>query len=168
LHFHVDKTEYLRVERGRLGVQLGAETLVITPESGEITIPRWTPHAWYLLPSPSPTSNTDDDEENTIIWERTDPPTREKEVFFRNLLCVLADTGSARPGSPPSFLQLFTIFAEMDNYVVLGSWTGPGGRKVAVWVTRLVGGLGRLVGYEAMYEEYTPAELFHAQSTGQR
>lgn len=147
LHFHADKAEALRVEKGAISVQLGNDILVVTPETGEVIVPRWTAHRWWLHPS----------DEETIVWERTLPGSREKEVFFRTLISYLGDLP---PNSPPAFFQMYRIFAQWDNFPVLATWCarGPGSRMVVAW-TYAMGMVGGLLGYKATYEEYVPGEL---------
>ena len=124
-----------------------------TPAAGEAVVPPWTPHAWWLLPS----DGDADEDEQTIVWERTTPATREKEVFFRNLVGTLRDTP---PGRAPSMLQLYATFAAMDNYPLLGAWAGLGARSAAFVVTKVVGAFARLVGFRAFYVEYTPGKVY--------
>jgi mannose-6-phosphate isomerase-like protein (cupin superfamily) len=73
LHFHIDHAEFLYCERGRIRVTIGHETRVVGPEDGEISIPKWVPHRWETLQI----------DEETVVWERTDPADGEKELFFR-------------------------------------------------------------------------------------
>ncbi|KAF7980495.1 hypothetical protein HWV62_37994 [Athelia sp. TMB] len=147
LHFHADKGEALRVESGAILVQLGAETVRVTRETGEVTIPRYTVHRWWL---PA------DAKGETVVWERTLPGSREKEAFFRTLVSYIGDL----PAGPPSFFQLYAIFSRWDNYPVLGTWCtlGPGARLVVAW-THTLGALGRMLGYQPTYAEYLPREI---------
>lgn len=149
LHFHADKTEALRVEKGAIGVQLDDETFIVTPETGEVIVPRWTAHRWWLH---NPVEG-----EDTVVWERTLPSTREKEVFFRTLISYLSDLP---PDTPPAFFQMYSIFTRWDNFPVLATWLakGPRGRLVVAW-TYAMGRLGRILGYVGIYEEYVPADL---------
>lgn len=149
LHFHVDKTETLRVENGAIGVQLGDEELTVTPDAGEVLIPRWTIHRWWLLP---------DAQGDTVVWERTIPGSREKEAFFRMLISYLGDL---KQREPPAFFQLYAIFASWDNFPVLGTWLGGWvGRWSVVAYTKFMGCLGRLLGYQSAYPEYLPSDIF--------
>ncbi|KZP31453.1 hypothetical protein FIBSPDRAFT_925715 [Athelia psychrophila] len=148
LHFHAEKGEALRVETGAILVQIGQDTLRVTPETGEVTIPRWVVHRWWL---PA------DENGETIVWERTLPGSREKEAFFRTLISYIGDLP---PNTPPTFFQLYTIFARWDNFPVLGTWCarGPGARLVVIW-THILGAIGRALGYQPGYVEYLPEEI---------
>jgi len=116
---------------------------------GEIIVPPYCPHAWWL---------EGDGSQETILWERTVPGTREKEIFFRNLLGHLND--STLHGVRPSILQFFTIFARWDNYPILGGWVRGGGIWFSYRFTKTLGWVGALAGYKPAYKEYTPSDLY--------
>ena len=46
---------------------------IVGPEDGQLEIPAWTPHRWETLGG----------DQETIVWERTDPNDGQKELFFR-------------------------------------------------------------------------------------
>lgn len=151
LHFHVDKAEALRVEKGAIGVQLGAEQMIITPETGEVIIPRWKVHKWWLH---SDTDHPEDGE--TIVWERTLPGSREKEFFFRNLVSYLGDLPR---GSPPAFWQLYAFFARWDNFPVINVWMGVGPFAWGIVVyTKVMGLVGNALGMKSTYPDYVPED----------
>lgn len=147
LHFHVDKSEALRVETGAIFVQLDDKIMQVTPETDEVIIPRYIVHRWWL---------PRDAKGETVVWERTLPGSREKEAFFRTLVSYICDLSNR----PPSLFQLYTIFSRWDNFPVLGTWCtwGPGAYLVVAW-TKALGLLGWMLGYRSAYADYLPKEL---------
>jgi quercetin dioxygenase-like cupin family protein len=47
-HFHADHDEFLYVEQGEVMLELNGVSIRVSPADGELRIPRWTPHRWYL------------------------------------------------------------------------------------------------------------------------
>lgn len=117
---------------------------MVTSSDGEIEIPTWAPHRWEVLGG-----------EETVVLERTTPLDGRKEAFFRNLMGLINDYG----GIPPP-LQAFKIFAEWDNYPIgEAGWMGYL-RTPIVALTKFAGWVAGVVGYSALYKEYTPRELY--------
>lgn len=118
--------------------------------------------------------------DDVIVEEWTAPADISKPLFFWNLNGVLTSPASSF-GSRwlPMPLQLFVIFNTLDNYPVflpleghvVTPWVGEDvGLKVERWVEylialfvlRVAGLVGGLVGVEAVSEERTPRELWVA------
>jgi hypothetical protein len=154
LHFHIDKAEALRVEKGAIGVQLGKEKLILTPESGELVIPRWTVHGWWFHVDPDHPTN-----DEAIVWERTIPASREKEAFFRVIFSYMGDLPK---GKIPSLLQMCCIFNRWDNFPILRPWWGDvfGARMGVIVLTQGTSWLGMLFGFSGLYPEYVPTDLY--------
>jgi hypothetical protein len=143
-HFHVDKTEYIYVERGTIRLTKNGVSSMVDASTGEIEIPKWAPHRWEVLGG-----------EETVVLERTVPPDGHKEAFFRNFMSLINDYGDMPPA-----LQAFKIFADWDNYPIgEASWMGHT-RTPIVGLTKAVGWVAGIVGYRSMYREYTPRELY--------
>jgi hypothetical protein len=142
LHFHIDKAEALRVEKGAIGVQLGKEKLILTPESGEL---QWSSHGWWL--------HVDPDQPMTMQSSgKEQPASREKGAFFRVI----------PKGKIPSLLQMCCILDRWDNYLVLRPWWGDvfGARMGVVVLTKGMSRLGMLFGFSGLYPEYVPTDLY--------
>jgi hypothetical protein len=143
-HFHVEKTEYIFVERGTVRLTTNGTSRMIDSSAGEIEIPRWMPHRWEVLGG-----------EETVVLERTVPPDGRKEAFFRNFVCLINDYGAM-----PPVLQVFKIFAEWDNYPIGEATWMSHAKTPIVGLTKAVGWVAGVVGYRAMYKEYTPQDLY--------
>jgi mannose-6-phosphate isomerase-like protein (cupin superfamily) len=142
-HFHTNYTEYLYVERGSVRFTINGHTRQITPASGEMVIPAWTPHRWEVLGGCE-----------TVVMERTIPRDGSKEGFLRNFVSLINDYGGSIPQVP--VLQVSKIFADWDNYPAPeGKFARERGKGLVVGLTKLVGGLAGLVGYRGVYKEYT-------------
>jgi hypothetical protein len=142
--FHFTKTEYIFIELGSVRVTINGESKMMDASHGEIKFPQWTPHRWEVLGG-----------EETVVMERTFPRDGRKEAFFRNFVCLINDYGTM-----PPVLQVFKIFAELDNYPI-----GEAGwmiyvRTPIVGLTKAVGWVAGLAGYRAMYKEYMPKDLY--------
>ncbi len=106
-----------------------------------------------------------------VVKEWTDPEDGQKEVFFRNLSSVIAD--SARNGAGWLLtLQLFVIFWSMDNWPVFFNCSGIPilGAGIEWIITHLVLGLAALagvaMGFESEYTEYTPKQVGKKSGVG--
>ncbi|KZT63887.1 hypothetical protein DAEQUDRAFT_733330 [Daedalea quercina L-15889] len=144
LHFHASHAEYLYCEQGQIRVQIGDMVKIVGPEDGQLEIPAWTPHRWVTLGV----------DQETIVWERTDPNDGQKELFFRNLFSLVNDYG----GMPP-FLQMFKVFSDYDNYPIGTAWWQLALRSPIVWLTDAISLVATVVGYASVYKEYTPKHL---------
>jgi hypothetical protein len=150
-HFHTRYTEYLYVSKGSILLTINGLSSTITPASGEILIPPWTPHRWEVLGGCE-----------TVVLERTVPRDGRKEAFFRNFVSLINDYGSI-PKVP--ILQVFRVFAEWDNYPAPeAKLAREYGRGAVVALTNTLSKVAGWVGYRGMYEEYTPGELYERLS----
>lgn len=146
-HFHTHYTEYIYVSQGSIRLTLNGTARTVTPATGEVCIPPWSPHRWEVL------GGTE-----TVVLERTAPRDGRKEAFFRNFVCLVNDHGGI-PRVP--VLQAFRVFAEWDNYPAPEArWAREHARGAIVALTNTMGRVAGLLGYKGMYEEYTPRELY--------
>ncbi|KAI0902765.1 hypothetical protein F4823DRAFT_383060 [Ustulina deusta] len=194
LHFHTSHDEYLVVQRGSVRVRRDSQVQTVTVRPGdahiEISIPRGAWHEWGRAPTDSTDSDCNLDQEEVVVVERTDPADGEKNVFFWNLNGVILQ-------QPPRWLptrrlwgwwvtlQLFVIFAELDNVPVMldvkgllarvrlegiahqlmgEAWIEQWARgadeswsRFVLWVAYLV---GRVLGMKAVRREFTPEEVY--------
>lgn len=74
LHFHSEHLEFLYCEKGWIRVTLGTVIRWMGPEDGVVEIKPWKPHRWEVLP---------DSDEETVVWEKSEPDPELKELFFR-------------------------------------------------------------------------------------
>ena len=164
LHWHETHTEYLRVSSGKAFVTIDGKTTIVDTSSGELCVPIGVVHEWGVAEE-----NNDNDE--LVIWERTEPVDGLKEIFFRNLISSLLDSSLGNPFSSESIhrrlairdvLQFFVIFQSLDNYPVF--WNGIGKRYVTYSFLFIGNLLGRfLFGLKPFYIEYTPEWFYEKQ-----
>ena len=152
LHWHETHTEYLRLVQGKVRVRLGDKTKVVSKSAGEvdaeIKIDRNVWHEW------SRADGAEDDGEDVVVMERTDPADGAKAIFFWNLNGVIL---KAQRAGKPYFLpasvfsavldswvslNLFAIFGTLDNIPVLlgvrDSVLRSGSVTVDSWTDRLL------------------------------
>jgi hypothetical protein len=78
--FHTRYTVYPYVSKGSILLTINVFSSTITPASGEVLIPPWTPHRWEVLGGCE-----------TVVLERTEPRDGRKEAFFRNFVSLIND-----------------------------------------------------------------------------
>ncbi|KAK3374574.1 Cupin, RmlC-type [Podospora didyma] len=197
LHWHETHTEYLRLVKGKIRVRLGDETSIIhaSPQAIEIRIDRKVWHEWSRVPPDNEDGSGEEDDEDVVVIERTDPADGAKAIFFWNLNgVILKAQRSVKPSLLPPWLfgvlmecwvtlNLFTIFATLDNVpVLLGVRDGMLKRRrssvVAVhswtdwllmWVEwtwahatlKVALTVARLVGAEPVSKEFTPLREYN-------
>ncbi|TVY57999.1 hypothetical protein LCER1_G001081 [Lachnellula cervina] len=170
LHWHETHTEFLRIISGHAWVSISGISRIISAADGHLVVPKFARHEWRraVKEDGDGNGNTCEDEswdhEELVVEEWTEPFDGMKEVFFRNLNSVILDT-TRHPSWWMDWwlsLQLFVVFAELDNYPVVWPWSHGRG-MVQYLVTHFVLGvaqvLGRLFGARGVYEEYTPSAL---------
>ncbi|KAI1073649.1 hypothetical protein F5B20DRAFT_597323 [Whalleya microplaca] len=161
-HWHAAHAEFLRVLAGRAEVVLGDSVLTdVGPGDGVVRVPRGVVHEWRRSRSIPGEGSGEEEEEDLVVREWTDPRDGAKEAFFRNLNGLILDAAAAGPRSWEARtlgLELAAVFWRLDNWpIVLGeAWSWPG--WVHAVATRAVLGaqvaLGWLVGCRGVYEEY--------------
>ena len=165
LHWHETHTEFLRVICGHAWVSVNGTSRIISAAIGQLVIPRFARHEWRrAVKGDGAAFDESWDDEELVVEEWTDPFDGMKEVFFRNLNSVIIDT-TQNPTWWMDWwlsLQLFVVFAELDNYPVF--WPHSNGHETIHYlvthsVLGVAQGLGRLLGAKGMYEEYTPSGL---------
>lgn len=154
---------------------LNGRTESYTSGDGVITVPRFARHEWRRADAVLGGDGAGDEEgQELVVREWTDPADGKKEVFFRNLSSVIADEVKAGNGRPREWLltwKLWVVFWGLDNWPVLFDVEslpvvgrvveGLGvGRWVEWMVTHVVLGaavvVGRVPGLRSVYGEYTP------------
>lgn len=171
LHWHETHTEYLQIIQGVARITLNGVTENYTAADSIIVIPRFTRHEWHRADAGQPHPGTTDSESqpaiDLIVREWTDPIDGQKEIFYRNLNSVILDaTGTGPLNKFWVTLQLFMIFAVLDNYPVLYSWpqslpflASAFESAVTHVVLFLATFVGSVFGLMAVYDEYTPRSL---------
>lgn len=115
-HWHKYHDEYMQVLSGRLAFTLDSESIVLTPESGVLHIPKLHVHGFKFFAG-----------EAASFTEKTDPPGNFKEDFFGDLF----EEGQL------TFASTMRASYDGDTYVET-----PGGFKVVDQVVMsVVGGL---------------------------
>lgn len=104
---------------GRVTFTKGNQTVIATPETGTLHIPKTIVHGFKLFKG-----------EPTVFKERTDPPGDFKEDFFT----ALCDTETGQP----SFVTAARSFCDGDTFIATG---GP--LVVDRVVTSILGGVVR-------------------------
>ncbi|MCB0032778.1 MAG: cupin domain-containing protein [Anaerolineales bacterium] len=135
LHKHLKCTEQFRVIHGKLGVIVGGQQQFLTIHES-VTIPPHQPHTFW---------NAGDSELRFItgVWPPGDLQTYWETVFG------LAQDGKVKANGLPNLLQLAVVAPLADSY-------DP---RVPILVTKVLvavlGGIGRILGYNARYPEYS-------------
>ena len=160
LHWHEMHAEYLSITQGLALVTLGDETLVVGPEDGVVTIPRYVKHDYRRADAVTDKAR----DVALIVKEWTEPADGEKQRFFRNVVGVIKDRKQGLLASVWTLCQLFVIFRGLDNYPVLlpmPKLLGSAGRGVerifTYGVLAIVAIFGWLLGLKVEYPEYTQA-----------
>jgi hypothetical protein len=163
LHWHEKHTEYLQVLQGYALVTVGSKTAVFSKDSGVITIPRYTIHSYMRADA------TDEGKEGVdtdlVVREWTEPADGDKEIFFRNIFCLLMDRVDTARGNLTLLFSIIVVAWAHDNYPVF--WRGPsylGGwaqarimRLITYTLMWSISFAGLVVGFKPEYPEYTPA-----------
>ncbi|TVY34723.1 hypothetical protein LSUB1_G005022 [Lachnellula subtilissima] len=121
LHWHETHTEFLRVISGHAWVSISGISQIVSTADGQLVVPKFARHEWRrAVKGDGDTFKESWHDEELVVEEWTDPFDGQKELFFRNLNSVILDTTRH-----PSWwmelwlsLQLFVVFAELDNYPV--------------------------------------------------
>jgi hypothetical protein len=142
---------------------LAGEAEVYGPDDGVVVVERFTVHEWR---------RADDEGEELVVREWTEPGDGQKEVFFRMLNSFLTEPMPERMhrrlGFPLSLgealveewvipVQLFVMFRELDNWPVLAGttkrvdWLNWTITHAVLW---FVSWAGSFLGLEARYVEY--------------
>lgn len=130
-HLHPLQTDSMEVVQGRMRVKAGNREQVLS--AGQKTlVPKNTPHQVWV----------EGDAELTVIHELR--PALNTESFFETQIALAAQGKSDANGVPKSFLQFAAILNE--NYGELFVTNPP--VPVQRFVAKVVGGLGKLLGYK--------------------
>lgn len=131
LHIHLQCEERFEVVDGRLGVTLDGQRRVL--DAGEqVLIPPGTPHTFW---------NAGDGELRFITDVR---PPGQLQTYWETVF-GLAEDGKVDNNGLPNLLQLAVVAPLADSY--------PPNIPIPVTrvITKVLGGLGRLLGYKATY-----------------
>lgn len=140
LHYHPNQEEHFEVLRGTFRTHVGGVEKVY--DTGEtFVVPQNTPH-WMCNIS---------DEEGALLWQVR--PALKTQSFFETMWGLEADGLTFDDGTPP-LLHLAVILREYDKEFRASS--------PPYWVQRILfsimAPIGKLKGYRAKYEKYSPSE----------
>lgn len=185
LHWHEQYDEFFRVRQGRVLITIDGQRKIYTPTEGVVRIPKFARHE-FMRADALATSPADRELGWVEVEEWTEPDDGFHEVFFRNVMSILAastgldlhstttpgaaapaegqDVSERRDDPPPAprlslslVLQLWTSIAYLDNYVVLAP--GPVGHYIIHAIYKLGSWIGNICGLRPWYVEYTPERL---------
>ncbi|KAI1371705.1 hypothetical protein F4677DRAFT_288574 [Hypoxylon crocopeplum] len=158
-HWHDAHTEFLEVLAGRAWVSLAGREVYVGVGDGVATVPRGVVHEWRRADGGKGEGEEDGDE--LVVREWTEPRDGAKEVFFRNLNGLVLDAtdeskaggGGSRWSGALLSLDLWNLFWRADNYpVVLGpGWVGAVATRTMMGAAVV---LGWVLGCQGVYEEY--------------
>lgn len=141
---------------GKAFITVHGITSIVDSNSGEICVPIGVVHEWGL-------SEENNNQEDLIIWERTEPIDEQKEIFFRNMVSLLIDSSVEnlfssqivnRYLSIRDILQILMIFRSLDNYPVISNGIGK------IYITYSIRNIANLLfNLKLIYIEYTPKYL---------
>ncbi|KAF2706981.1 hypothetical protein K504DRAFT_458449 [Pleomassaria siparia CBS 279.74] len=151
-HWHEGYDEIMKVVKGRAKVRLGNEYRIVTPEDGEVVIPKFVVHDVMRADFDSEVGEGDEGE----LWleERSDPVDGSKELLFRNIFSIMEDKTLYGWKFP---LQLLLTMAYSDGYLVI--IPGPARWYVTHALWACVKFVALAAGLKPFYAEYTPARL---------
>ncbi|KAF3005330.1 hypothetical protein E8E14_002873 [Neopestalotiopsis sp. 37M] len=156
-HFHVYQTEYIKVEVGKLVVQVGGREHLLTPEDDELSIPPWTYHCLY--PPSSATSLSEEERRVTgdikivLSSEKTTEPFHEDFIFLENWYHYLNDI--VIHDAKLDLIQLLSSFDAAGSYLAFPPWL-PFGRYLSRAMGVLLGRyVGSTIGYQPYYLRWT-------------
>lgn len=137
LHLHLHQTEIFTVVKGHLGYQLGDEVYTCDAQTcpKPLVVPPGVSHTFWM-------ADNKEDLVVRILVEKLTPYSGMRRAFFENFVGVFRDQQA-------SILQIFVFFD--DAYTYPASLPLPLARtivKIGAWI-------GRLLGYQREYEEYT-------------
>ena len=147
LHFHQFQTEYFRVEKGVMGIEVDGQKKRVVPEDGEISVKAGSIHQFFIHP--------DSPHEMTVYLSASDSGLDYQldRIFFENWYgywhdALLHDRGL-------DWIQFLAIQDGGDAYTPAPSWM-PFRRQIGYWVCVIFGRwIGGLLGYQPFFKEYT-------------
>ncbi|MEW5828107.1 MAG: cupin domain-containing protein [Chloroflexota bacterium] len=130
-HLHPLQTDSMEVVQGQMRVRVGGHEQVLSAGQ-KIVAPKNTPHQTWVAGS----------EELTVIHELR--PALKSEFFFETQIALAAQGKSDANGVPKNFLQFATVLNENYGEIFVTNPPVP----VQKFVAKVIGGLGRLLGYK--------------------
>jgi quercetin dioxygenase-like cupin family protein len=138
-HFHVSQDETFEILSGCLTLWLEGEEKTIKPGE-QFTLPKGIPHNHY---------NNSDEE---VVYLHRVEPAMDFDYFLENLVGLASD-GKSKGGSFGLVQELVTLrYLEGKTYLA----DMPLG--IQKLLMQIVGPIGRLLGYRAVYKKYTGQE----------
>ena len=135
-HFHVYQDECFKVLSGKLTIWLEGKTTKLSPGQ-QVVLPKGKPHNHF----------NDDDE--PVTFTQTVSPALDFEYWEENIIGLTAD-GKLKTGKPNFMQDLVTL-----KYLDSKTYHAEIPLFIQKLVMNLVGPVGRLLGYRAIYEKYS-------------
>ncbi len=138
-HFHALQDEHFEVVSGRLTLWLDGKLQILTPGE-KITLPKNKPHNHY---------NADDE---TVVFIQSVTPALDFDYLLENIIGLTMD--GKMPNGKAGLIQELVTLKYLDSNSYLAS-IPQGPQK---FLMNLVGPIGRLFGYRAIYRKYSDIE----------
>ncbi|KAF2116528.1 hypothetical protein BDV96DRAFT_28095 [Lophiotrema nucula] len=155
LHLHFAQSESFFVSSGLLGTTTTWDNVdkAFTPADGVQEFPPWMPHRFWPHPEAK--------EDTTIyVWAHPDQVQQPMDwLFFLNLLRYISDVDEGKAKLDPFYIMTVQhASATALVWFPRQKWLGP----LRWWVPwKIQGGfaaVGKMFGYKALLEKYTPKE----------
>ncbi|KAL4993773.1 hypothetical protein BDV10DRAFT_189662 [Aspergillus recurvatus] len=146
-HLHRYQTEYFKVERGLMGVNINGTIYKKTPADPEFSVPANEFHGFFRHP--------DGEGPMTVVLSASDSGREEKldRVFFENWYGYWHDATIHHGGM--NYIQWLQIYDAGDAYPYMPAWI-PFRKTVAYcWGVAVGRWLGGMLGYCPFFAEYT-------------
>ena len=138
-HIHLHCAERFEVVQGQLGVRLAGEKRLLAVGE-EVFIPPGMPHTFW---------NAGKEALHFITDVR---PPGQLQTYWETVF-GLAEDGKVGKNGLPNLLQLAVVAPLADSYAA----------NVPIWVTKFIikvlGGIGRLLGYKESYPQYSQQKI---------
>lgn len=138
-HFHALQDEHFEVVSGNLTILLDGKIQILTPGK-KITLPKNKPHNHY---------NADDE---PLVYIQSVTPALDFDYLLENIIGLTID--GKMPNGKAGLVQELVTLKYLDSKSYLAS-IPQGPQKLLM---NLVGPIGRLFGYRAIYRKYSDIE----------
>ncbi|KAF2113911.1 hypothetical protein BDV96DRAFT_577283 [Lophiotrema nucula] len=148
MHFHPHQKEWIQVLEGALGVDVGAESYILTSTDGEFCVRAWEHHRLY------PISNTASNVTRFILsGSRTDEKYRLDTLFFSNWYGYQEECYQNE--KKYDMVQVLSMFDAGGSYLSLPGWV-PFGRTLSMMIGIALGRwIGSVMGYQPFYRKWS-------------
>ena len=138
-HYHALQEEHFEIVSGRLTVLIDGKKQILA-QGDKITLPRNKPHNHY---------NNDDE---TVVYVQSVTPALDFDYLLENIIGLTID--GKMPNGKAGLIQELVTLKYLDSKSYLASI--PQGLQQ--FLMNVVGPVGRLFGYRAIYKKYSGIE----------